>query len=82
MARLVPLGIRRSRYLGRTKTRLQVVMAAVVANLSLVVGHVKRQAAPAATPSAEVASAAKIGVLGALFVIGTRFFTRPEPAWA
>jgi hypothetical protein len=38
IARLVELGIRRSRYLGRTKTRLQVVMAAVVANLSLVVG--------------------------------------------
>jgi hypothetical protein len=79
IARWVQLGIRRSRYLGRTKTRLQVVMAAVVANLSLVVGH---QAAPAATPSAEVATAAKTGLLGALFVIGTRFFTRPEPAWA
>ena len=61
---------------------MQVVMAAVVANLSLVVGHVKRQAAPAATPSAEVATAAKTGLLDALFVIGTRFFTRPEPAWA
>jgi hypothetical protein len=78
----VQLGIRRSRYFGRTKTRLQVVMAAVVANLSLVVGHVKRQAAPAAIPSAEVASAAKTGLLGVLLVIWTRFFTRPEPAWA
>ena len=82
IARWVQLGIGRSRYLGRTKTRLQVVMAAVVANLSLVVGHVKRQAAPAAIPSAEVASAAKTGLLGVLLVIWTRFFTRPEPAWA
>jgi hypothetical protein len=32
IARLVQLGIRRSRYFGRTKTRWQVVMAAVVAN--------------------------------------------------
>ena len=82
IARLVQLGIRRSRYFGRTKTRLQVVMAAVVANLSLVVGYVKRQAAPAAIPSAEVATAAKTGLLGALLVIWTRFFTRPEPVWA
>src|ERR1019366_9084250 len=36
IARLVQLGIRQSRYLGRTMTCLQVVMAAVVANLSLV----------------------------------------------
>jgi hypothetical protein len=57
-------------------------MAAVVANLSLVVGHVKRQAAPAAMPSAEVATVAKTGLRGAFLVIGTRFFTRPEPAWA
>jgi len=39
IARLVQLGVRHSRYLGRTKTRLQVVMAAVVANVSLVLGY-------------------------------------------
>jgi Transposase DDE domain len=82
IARLVQLGIRRSRYFGRTKTRLQVVMAAVVANLSMVVGYAKRPAGPAAIPSAEAAAAAKTGLLGALLVIWTRFFTRPEPAWA
>jgi asparagine synthetase A len=38
IARLVGLGIRKSRYFGRKKTRWQVVMAAVVANVSLVVG--------------------------------------------
>ncbi len=51
IARLVQLGIRKSRYSGRTKTCLQVVMAAVVANLSLVVGYGKRQAGPAAIPA-------------------------------
>jgi len=82
IARLVQLGIRKSRYFGRTKTCLQVVMAAVVANLSLVVGYGKRQAKPAAIPCAEAAAAAKTGLLGALFVVWTRIFTRPEPAWA
>src|SRR5208337_2112950 len=82
IARLVQLGIRQSRYFGRTKTCLQVVMAAVVANLSLVAGYCKRQAKPAANLSAEAARAARTGLLGALFVVWTRFFTRPEPAWA
>ncbi len=82
MARLVQLGIRKSRYFGRTKTCLQVVMAAVVANLSLVVGYCKRQAEPAGIPSAEATAAAKTGLLGALLVVWTRLFARPEPAWA
>jgi transposase len=82
IARLAQLGIRKSRYFGRTKTCLQVVMAAVVANLSLVLGYCKRQAQPAGIPSAEAATAAKTGLLGALLVAWTRLFTRPEPAWA
>ena len=82
IARLVQLGIRKSRYLGRTKTGLQVVMAAVVANLTLVVGYWRRQAEPAAIPSAKAAPAAKTGLLGALFVVWARIFTRPEPVWA
>jgi len=44
IARLVGLGIRQSRYFGKKKTRWQVVMAAVVANLSLVVGYCQRRA--------------------------------------
>ena len=44
IARLVGLGIRQSRYFGRKKTCFQVVMAAVMANLSLVVGFCRRQA--------------------------------------
>lgn len=53
IARLVGLGIRKSRYFGRKKTRWQVVMAAVVANVSLVVGYCQRRAQKldAATPA-------------------------------
>ena len=43
IARLVRRGIRQSRYFGKTKTRFQVIMAAVVANLSLVVGFCRRK---------------------------------------
>ena len=82
IARLVQLGIRQSRYFGKTKTCLQVVMAAVVANLSLVAGYCKRQAEPAAIPSAEAAPAARTGLLGAVLVVWSRLFARPEPAWA
>jgi hypothetical protein len=78
IARLVQLGIRKSRYFGRTKTCLQVVMTAVVANLSLVVGYCKRQAGQAATPSAEAATAAETGLLGALLIVWTRIFVHPE----
>jgi Transposase DDE domain/Transposase domain (DUF772) len=82
IARLVQLGIRQSRYFGRTKTCLQVVMAAVVANLSLVLGFRKRQAEPAGALSAEAAAAPKTGLLGALLVVWTQRLTRLEPAWA
>lgn len=53
IARLVGLGIRKSRYFGRKKTRWQVVMAAVVANVSLVVGYCQQRAQKldAATPA-------------------------------
>jgi len=82
IARLVQLGIRQSRYLGRTKTCLQLVMAAVVANVSLVAGYCKRQAKPAAIPSAEAATGARTGLRGAVLAVWSRLFTRPEPAWA
>ena len=57
IARLVGLGIRKSRYFGRKKTRWQVVMAAVVANVSLVVGYCRRrdQKPDAATPAQDSA---------------------------
>ncbi|HEY4960052.1 MAG TPA: IS1182 family transposase [Terriglobales bacterium] len=82
IARLVQLGIRRSRYFGRTKTRWQVVMAAVVANLSLVMGHSRRQAEAAGAASAEAAATPQNGLLGALLAVCRRLFARSEPAWA
>ena len=82
LARLVQLGIRESRYFGRTKTCLQVVMAAVVANISLVAGYCKRQAEPAGIPSPEATCGTNTGLLNALFVVLARLFARTEPAWA
>ncbi len=39
LARLVQLGIRQARYVGRRKTLFQLLMAATVANLTLLAGH-------------------------------------------
>ena len=92
LARLVQLGIRKSRYFGRTKTCLQVVLAAMVANVSLVVGHCQRQAkqaklipadtAPAGISSAEVLPATKTGLRSTFLVVWTRFFALSAPACA
>jgi hypothetical protein len=79
LARLVQSGIRESRYFGRTKTCLQVVMAAVVANVSLVAGNCKHQAG---TPSPQPAFATNTGLLCAFFVVLARLFACTEPAWA
>src|SRR6059036_3804020 len=57
IARLVRLGIRQSRYFGKTKTRFQVIMAAVVANLSLVVCFCHREQKPAMNTSDPVIQA-------------------------
>ena len=52
IARLVQLGMRQARYFGRTKTLFQLLMAATVANLTLVaakmgiMGKMKRATAP------------------------------------
>ncbi len=51
IARLVRLGVRQSRYFGKTKTRFQVILAAVVANLTLVVGFCHRDQNPALNPT-------------------------------
>ena len=42
LARLVHLGIRQSRYFGRAKTKFQLYLAAMVANLTLVSGKLGR----------------------------------------
>ncbi len=81
IARLVGLGIRKSRYFGRKKTRFQVVMAAVVANLSLVVGHCRRRAQniEAAVP-ADTAVQLREGLLAAVSSFYSRFFGWERPA--
>ena len=53
IARLIQLGIRKSRYFGRTKTLFQVLMAAAVANLTLIAGLVA-QRGPAAVVFAAI----------------------------
>jgi hypothetical protein len=45
-ARLVQLGIRQSRYFGRAKTRLQLLLAATVANLTLLAGALSSALSP------------------------------------
>ena len=82
LARLVQLGIRQSRYVGRTKTRFQVVMAAVVANLSLVLGFGKRQAESIA-PGAENAAISDLcAAVRTLWTRWTRSFRCFETAAA
>ena len=46
IARLVQLGIRQARYFGRHKTLFQVLLAATVANLTLVAGQAARGTSP------------------------------------
>ena len=82
LARLVQLGIRKSRYFGRIKTCMQLVMAAVVANISLVAGYCKRQGAPAGIPSQQAVDVTIIGFLRAFLVVLTRLCACPEPICA
>jgi hypothetical protein len=74
IARLVGLGIRQSRYFGKKKTRWLVVMAAVVANLSLVVGFCQGRAQNPDAATAAQASVQPINVfLAALSSFWARF---------
>ena len=68
LARLVQLGIRQARYVGRTKTLFQVLMAAAVANLTLLA---RMSLAPSPAPATGeivgvVAAVATLIALGAL----------------
>lgn len=45
-ARLVQLGVRQSRYFGRAKTRFQLLLAATVANLTLLAGALSQTSSP------------------------------------
>lgn len=81
IARLVGLGIRKSRYFGRKKTRFQVVMAAVVANLSLVMGYCRRRAQNLeAAVAADTAAQLREGPLAAVSSFSSRFFGWERPA--
>ena len=61
LARLVQLGIRQSRYFGRTKTRFQLYLAATVANLTLVPAKAGLTEETGSGPSAGSALAAGMG---------------------
>ena len=84
IARLVGLGIRQSRYFGKKKTRWQVVMAAVVANLSLVVGYCQRRAQnPDAATAAQTSVQPTHVFLAALAAFRARFLRlNANPTWA
>lgn len=59
LARLVQLGVRQARYIGRKKTLFQLLMAATVANLTLVAGKMGIMGGPggqATTPTAPLRS--------------------------
>ena len=75
LARLVQLGIRHARYVGRTKTLFQLLMAAAVANLTLLAN-----AGPDGTDRAAVAGAV-LALAGLLLAHGSHS-ARPEaPIW-
>ena len=73
MARLVQLGIRQARYRGRVKTLFQLLMAAAVANLTLVAGQ-SQLAQGDSGPSAGIfiAIAALLVALGARIALPRR----------
>jgi hypothetical protein len=75
IARLVRLGIRQSRYFGKIKTRFQVIMAAVVANLSLVVSFCHRKQKPAANATDPLPQALLLSVLNASNCLFAGFWT-------
>jgi hypothetical protein len=58
IARMVGLGIRQSRYFGRQKTCFQAVMAAVVANMTLVIVFCRRKVEPTTITTVSVGAEA------------------------
>ena len=90
LARLVQLGIRQARYVGRAKTRFQLLMAATVANLTLLAGHA-RAAGGETPPSPSATLLSALCSLIALQIViwpleGTRASTPRSdarvPAWS
>ena len=81
IARLVGLGIRQSRYFGRKKTCFQVVMAAVVANLTLVVGFCRRQAEQMGAAAEKASIDLRDGLFAALWALWERYFGCTPLVW-
>jgi len=69
IARLVQLGIRQSRFFGRTKTRFQLLMAATVANLTLTWSAPARAASKRAQEAREARKSASCALLGASWAL-------------
>ncbi len=67
IARLVQLGVRQARYFGRAKTHFQLLMAAAVANLTLLAGQAQLSGGD---PGPETGLATALAVLLALMVTG------------
>jgi hypothetical protein len=74
LARLAQLGLRQARYLGRTKTLFQLLLAATVANLTRLAGSAAA-GVDAGAPSPAAVSGALVGLLTALVLA-----LRPPPA--
>ena len=60
LARLVQLGVRQARYFGRAKTLFQLLMAATVANLTLVAGKMGIMGGPRTQPTTPTAPLATL----------------------
>ena len=75
IGRLVGLGIRQSRFFGRSKTQFQALMAAAVANFTLVAGWMVAQGAPCALLRAVFAGLGAHAALRRLW--GARYASHP-----
>lgn len=72
LARLVQLGTRQARYVGRPKTRFQLLMAAAVANLTLIAGT-------AALADGALAALTALLLLGGALLAATEAFHNRRP---
>ncbi len=86
LARLMQLGVRKARYFGRTKTRFQLLMAATVANLTLIasracrgVGLMRGQHQRRAQPSSQIFGPTLAMVLVSQLSV-SRYLTRASHA--
>lgn len=81
IARLVQLGIRQSRYFGRAKTRVQLLLAATVANLTLVAratGMMRSPRTRVVSPATSHSRPIPAG-LGASLVLASHFLASFSP---